>query len=247
MANQDIINSWGLAGRALPGVSADNVYGPSRQSRYGERYVQALAGSKMHPLVDEGTYFCATNATPGTAIAGITAADGYDVTETLLYIHNGATSTKRIYMDFIHLTCAAAGTNGTNFSMALTTDSVARRSSGGTAITPVENSQTAALATVTDAVYFGAVVTAAATSGKLIWHGLLRTVIKVIGDQYTLNFGSSSPVGSGNILEGTAQAHVVRNVPPVVLGPGESLMLHEYAASQSVAAQYQFSAGWWER
>ncbi len=246
MAN-DLVNMWGLTGRALPGPVTDNQYGPARLTRYGEQVVTSLTGTKMHGLADEGTYFVATNATPGTAIAGIAAADGYDVTETLFYLHNAATSTKRIYMDFLHLTCAAAGTNGTNFSLAMTTDSVARRSSGGTSITPVENSQSAALATVSDACYFGAVVTAAATTGKLVWHGLLRTVIKVIGDQYTLDFGGASNMVGGNILEGTAQAHVARKVPPVVLGPGESLMVHEYAASQTVAAQYQFSCGWWER
>lgn len=246
MANE-IVNAWGQAGRGLPGAFSENSYGPVRTSQRGEVYVQSLAGSKMHALADEGTYFVATNATPGTAIAGITAADGYDVTETLFYLHNAATSTKRIYLDFLQLTCAAAGTNGTNFSLAITTDSVARRSSGGTSITPVENSQSAALATVSDACYFGAVVTAAATTGKLVWHGLMRTVIKVVGDQYSLDFGGSSLLTGGNILEGTAQAHVARKVPPVVLGPGESLMVHEYAASQTVAAQYQFAAGWWER
>ncbi len=238
---------WAEGRRVLPTPYTEGAPVPLRTSLHGEQFVQPLMGSKMHPLAAEGSYFCATNATPGTAIAGIAAADGYDVTETLFYLHNAATSTKRIFMDFLTLTCAAAGTNGTNFSVAITTDSVARRSSGGTAITPVNNSQSAGLATVTDAVYFGAVVTAAATTGKLIWHRLLRTVIKVIGDQYTLDFGSSGNHPTGMIMEGTAQAHVVCKVPPIVLGPGESLMVHEYAASQTVAAQYQFAAGWWER
>lgn len=248
MANQDIVFMWGLANRALPGVGTSDAYKNLRLSLYGEVLTQSLAGTKMHPLADEGTYFVATNATPGTPIAGIAAADGYDVTETLFYLHNSATATKRIYMDFLHLAVTTAvGTTGSNFSLAITTDNVARRSSGGTSITPVNVLQSSSIATSVDACYFGAVVTAAATNGKLIWHGMLRTVIKVLGDQYTLVFGGSEIPSSGMILEGTAQVHIVRKVPPVVLEPGASLMVHEFASSQNAAAQYQFSAGWWER
>ncbi len=248
MPNQDIVFNWGLTGRTLPGRGTDNTYAPMRVSQYGEVMTQSLTGGKMAGLADEGTYFVATNATPGTAIAGIAAADGYDVLETLFYLHVSSSATKRIYMDFLHLTCAAAGTNGTNFSLAITTDDTARRSSGGTAITPVNVNNASSQATSTDAVYFGAVVTAAASaSAKLAWHGLQRTVIKVIGDQYTLDFGPGHIPATGMPLEGTTQIHAVRKVPPLVLNPGDSLMVHEYAASQTVAAQYQFACGWWER
>lgn len=243
----DNVDPWILASRTLPSVSADQSEVRPRGSLYGDQYAQLVGGSKLHALADEGSYFVATNATPGTAIAGISAANGYDVLETLFYIHNSASSTKRIYMDFLTLTCAAAGTNGTDFSLAITTDSVDRWSSGGTAITPVNALQSSVIATVADRVRFGAVVTAAATTGKLVWHSLLRTVIKVIGDQYSLNFGGSREPAVGMPLEGTTQASIPRKVPPIVLAPGESMMVHEYAASQSVAAQYQFAAGWWER
>lgn len=244
----DNVSVWDVASRVRPSAVADQNLIQPRAGRYGEQYVQAVGGAKLHALADEGSYWTAVNATPGTAIVGIAAADGYDVTETLFYLHVNAAATRRVYMDHIHLTCGAAGTNGTDFSLAITTDNTARYTSGGTQITPANALQGASDATATDRVQFGAIVsTAASTNGRLLWHGLMRTVIKVIGDQYTLVFGAPSQAPTANILAGTAQAHVIRHVPPLVLNPGDSLLIHEYAASQSVAASYQFAAGWWER
>jgi hypothetical protein len=205
-------------------------------------------GDKLHALADESSYFVATNATPGTAIAGIAAADGYDVTESLFYLHVSSTATKRVYLDYLTLTCAAAGATGSDFSLAITTDNTARYTSGGTAITPVRASQFGSAASVVDAAYFGALVTSAASgNGKLLWHSLLRTVIKVIGDQYTLSFGADEEQGASMPTAGTLQLALARKLPPVVLGPGDTLLVHEYATSQNAAAEYQFAAGWWER
>jgi hypothetical protein len=72
-------------------------------------------------------------------------------------------------------------------------------------------------------------------------------VIKVIGDQYLFTFGQATLPNYGAVaLEGTAQAAINIPCPPVVIGPGCSWLFHEIAASQSVAATYEFSAGWWE-
>jgi AraC-like DNA-binding protein len=70
--------TWALASRGLPTPAVgDSVYIPARSSRYGELVTQALAGSKMYAAADEGSYFVATNPTPGTAIAGIATILGY--------------------------------------------------------------------------------------------------------------------------------------------------------------------------
>jgi hypothetical protein len=52
---------------------------------------------------------------------------------------------------------------------------------------------------------------------------------------------------TGMVMEGTAQACIHIQCPPVVLGPNTTFLLHEIAASQSVAATYEFSMGWHER
>ena len=76
----------------------------------------------MHALCDQGSYFVATNATPGTALSGIAAADGLDDLEALIFLRHGTSATKRLYLDYILLQVAAAGTNGTNFAVAMKGD-----------------------------------------------------------------------------------------------------------------------------
>jgi hypothetical protein len=249
MSNGDIIYVWGLASRGLPNVqSADGVQGPIRTGRYGEVYTQPLYGSKLVPVSDEGSYFVATNPTPGTGIAAPAAPGSTpDDTKPTLLIVNGST-TKELVLDYLRLQATAAGTNGTNFGVVMKTDiGPSRYTSGGSAITPVcpnANSSNTSNATVK----FGAITAASATSSaRLVWNGLLRSVIKVIGDTYTFSFGDSDSKAPGMISEGTAQYHPVIKCPPVILGPGQQLLVHDYAASQTVGASWEFNLGWWER
>ena len=249
MANNDIVQTWGVANRGLPGVTADGAQGAVRIGRRGEVIVQQLTGSKMHALADQGSYFVATNATPGTALSGIAAADGLDDLEALIFLRHGTSATKRLYLDYILLQVAAAGTNGTNFAFAMKGDkNTSRYASGGTAITPRNPNMADSTTSEIDRLQVGAVVPTAATNeARLLHHGLLRTVIKVIGDKYLFTFGNSSPAAvSGIPLEGTTQANVCVPCPPVILGAGDTFLLHEFAASQTVAATYQFAMGWWE-
>lgn len=250
MANYDFVNAQGQANRELPGAQSNNTLQPYRTSRYMEPYVQAVSGSKTYPLADEGSYFVATNATLGTALSGTAAPTAYSATVALMTMFNTVSSSaalgKSIYLDFIEIQVRAAGTNGTNFQYAMVLDQGNRFASGGTAITPVSpNSISAATSLAT--LNFGAITASAASAARRVKHGQIRSVIKVIGDVYTFTFGQSNASMSGMVLEGTAQAHVPIHCPPVVIGPNTTFLLSEIAASQSVAATYEFSMGWWER
>jgi len=248
--SNDSVDLWGLAGQALPSKQTDNNSRRLRSSQRGELVVASLWGSRLHGFADEGSLFVATNATPGTAIAGIAAADGLDDLEALVYLRHGAASTKRLYLLDLELQVAAAGTNGTNFAYAIKGDKGnARYASGGTAITPKNANMADATATEIDRLQFGAVVPTAATSeARLLDHGLIQSVIKVVGSKYRFVFGDSSPgAPSGIPLEGVTQHAQVVNCPAIVLGAGDTFLFHEFAASQSVAAQYQFKMRWIER
>lgn len=248
MANGDNINVFGVANRTLPATASDGTYQVMRVSRRGEVITQPLTGSKFSALAAEGSYFVATNPTPGTGIAGVAAASSFDDTQTLLHIRNTDT-TKNLHLDYLRLTVTAAGTNGTTALYAMKTDrGVTRRTSGGTAITPV-NPNAGDSSTASVAMYFGPIVTAAATSdARLISNGNLRVgVIKVVGDTYLWNFGGSTQVVGAMAQAGTAVAQVVVNVAPVVLGPNDQFFLHEWAASQTVGSSYLFECGFWMR
>lgn len=229
-----------------PGTNEDGNLAYFRASRHGEQVVQPF-GSPLYPVADEGSYFIATNPTVGTAIVGIAAADGYDDAEALIYIENTeAAGGKRVYLDFIELTATAAGTNGTNFGYAMDVATAATYASGATAITPVNASRdNTATAPVT--MYFGAVVTTTGTTEKVMSAGRLRTVIKVIGDQYLFTFAGGRLPMASTIMEGTAQASIHRSCPPVVIPPKHAFCFREISASQTVGAQYLFNIGFWVR
>jgi hypothetical protein len=251
MANYDFVNAQGQANRELPGAQVNNELQPFRTSRYMEPYSQLIGGAKMHALSDEGTYFTATNATLGTAITGTAAPTAFSATVALMSLYNtaiqGAAGTKSIYLDYIRLEPRAAGTNGTNFLYAMSIDAGNRFASGGTAITPVNTNMGSTNATGATLNVGALTASAASASVRRASHGQLRSVIKVVGDVYLFLFGQSTGVSAGMVLEGTAQAMIPVHCPPIVLGPNTTFLLHEVAASQSVAATYEFSMGWWER
>lgn len=250
MANNDIVFTYGTARETLPTATADGNNAPIRAGKYGEQMVATLTGSKMNLLGGEGTYFVATNATYGTAISGKAAPTAFSATNALLSLFNSAAaggSGKTIWLDYIRLYPKAAGTNGTEFGYAMSTDRINRFTSGGTAITPI-NANIMSDATSLATLNVGDLTIAAAGAQvRRFSHGKLRTVIKVIGDVYEFRFGDSVGVTTGMPLEGTLQAHVIQRCGPCPIPPGCNFLLHEIAASQSVAATYELEAGWYER
>jgi len=99
-----------------------------RGGRYGEQYVLPLIPTK-HLLADEGSYFIATNPTPGTALAyNIQAA--FSDTVPLFYVQNNDSKAnpfgKRLYLDYIKLICTTAPASSTGVRFALKTDPAIR-------------------------------------------------------------------------------------------------------------------------
>ena len=226
-----------------PGTTEDGTQAYGRANYYGEKVIQPL---DRNTLADEGSYFVATNPTPGTAIAGIVAANGYDDTEALLTITNTHAS-KHVYLDYLHLVCKVAGTNGTDFAYAIDISTTDLYASGGSTITPVDvNRETNNTPPVT--VKFGALVTTTGTTEKILSHGQLTTVIKVIGDHYLLTFGHErhSPAATA-IMEAGAQKSVLKNCPAIMIPPAHGVAIREFATSQDGAAQWQFEMGFWVR
>lgn len=249
----DDSNQKSLASRGLPAVIANNVYGPDRASRYGEKYVQPIHDWRKAQAA-EGTYFVAHNATDdaATTLAGHAApvlADA-DATMTKPFLHlrnpNGLTSSILVYLDFIEIEVITAGATGSQACWSAQLDTGATRvSGGGTALTTVNpNMQSSAAATL--AILGGAVVAGAeSASVRYLGHGSLRPSIEIAGDKKLFIFG-------GDPLDVTASAAAavrtqIVNLPPVVLGPTDQFLLALYAASQNAAGVYKVRMGFTER
>ena len=247
---------YGVTRRSLPALSAEAVQQQLRVGGRGEQYVVPLT-SGTYGLADEGSYFKATNATPGTGIIhALTTA--FSATAGLFCLRNtDGEGAKRIYLDYLRLVTGATAigmTAATSIEMAVTVDNTNRYSSGGTAITPVNANMDSAGATVAG-LTFGAVVLAAASgSVRLLARAAFArraAPAMVTGDQFMFHFGEISPQSinvSGAALPSTASAAHGVGLGPVIIGGGDSINFHLwYPAGATTAPTFEFELGWWER
>lgn len=237
--------------RTLPSTfNADSstATNPSRAGSYLEAYVQSVFQGNQTGA-DEGSYYIATNATLGTAISGHAAPVIADAdTKPLLFLFNGA-SNKTIFPDYLNLHVTAVGTGGTVHYTTIYLDNKGStsRTGGGTAITPVNSRSNGPALPSGITLHFGA-VTAVMTSSVKVGQQLVREVIPVAHDTFTMKFGS--PAGgfkSGLAVAGTATNNLVQHFGPLAVGPGGNLNISQIRASQSAAADYQFEFGFWLR
>ena len=249
MALEQIIR--GLARRGLPTAAPDNTDVHARLGRYGEKYVLPLGGKAQH-IADEGAYFVATNPTLSTGIVLTGAAQtAYVATTPAVLIRNTESPAnpiaKRIIMDFLRLLMTAAGTAGAALHGAVLLDDVNRYTSGGSELTPQNVNMDSGSKSIAK-VYFGAITApAAGPNQRLIARFLLRGAIPVVNDQYTLNFGGVDMPAHGSALGGTAIISQSAPLPPVVIGPGQSLLINFWLPSQTAAPSAETDMGWSER
>ena len=198
---------------------------------------------------DEGGYFIARNATPGTGQAGHAAPTTHDTAKPFVMLKNGAESGgARVYLDYLKLVVTAAGTGGTLNYATHTVDKARTPGTGGVALTVVNVNMQATTSTVLSSAIAGPIVPGESNSGeaRIVAHQRARTVIPVVGDVLLFKFGGE-PIGTAMILAGTAQLERVIHCPPIVIGPGDSYHLVLWRASQSAAASYECEIGLWQR
>lgn len=231
--------------RDRPSPFADNLGSGAgtRAGRYSEGYVLAVGGKETW-LGDEGSYFTARTPTPGTGIIGHPAPTTFDETKPMLLVYNGGVN--RIYPQFLRLHETVVSTAATRTQFTIAVDQGNRLSSGGTALTTQNvnmDSVIASQATCTT----GAVVAIAATaSRRIIDHIVFRGTIDVVEDVYEIVFGGSDGSQQGGSRVATVQ-DFSKMTAPVVIGPGQSLLVHQWSASVSTGPTLQVTLGYVER
>lgn len=198
-----------------------------------------------------GQYFTARNPTPGTALAHAVSDAVSETAGNFLAIKNnsspGASTEKKIVLDYIRLVCGVAPASGTAayFYLALNSSAL-KYTSGGTELTPV-NCNMNESGSSNAKVYAGALTTiAAAATARIVGGGVVRTAIPVVGDEYIFHFGSGSFSGY-SLLGGTATVRECIPCPPAILGPQHVATLQLWFPSNAaVAGSFEVSLGWWE-
>lgn len=221
--------------RVLPTAVADGSNTKVRLGRYGEQFSIPLTPNAFG---DEGSYFHATTATPGTAynLTGATQTAWVATTPTFVFRNNDTASTgKRVYMDFIRLNAVTANTGGTNEAYAVVIDTGTRYSSAGTALTAYNVNYDSGATTIVNNLFAGVVTATAATTPRYVCRGNLKNAILAVGDTFTVSFGTPSDTTSEKMC------------PPAIVGGGQSLVFYVWATAQSATATGEVTAGWWER
>jgi hypothetical protein len=249
MSSQTDTKSFLEIRRSLPVPLSEGQSVPQRGGRYGETYCLSMTSRDLN-LADEGTVFIASNPTPGTGLATITALTTLVDTSPFLLVQNQWQASDpqscRHYPVLIKLQVTAPGTAGTQIRYAVKTDQARsdRYTSGGTTLVsnPCNYSNSSK-----SVAYAGAIVAATAPQAKLLGNGLIRPVIPVIGDTYTINFGGIDVTSNSLAVAGTAIANVNNYHPPVSIGPQEWLAFHIWLPSQSAASSYEVEYTFIER
>ena len=258
MPGIDVNQLWTPA-RAVPSPQSDQKAPVTnvRGGRYGEQYVLPLIPTK-HLLADEGSYFIATNPTPGTALAyNIQAA--FSDTVPLFYVQNNDSKAnpfgKRLYLDYIKLICTTAPASGTGARFAIKTDPAIRTISTNntTAITPTSpNSDVATQSVCSLNVQSNATasaLSASSTSARLVANASVGG-IPVVGDELVLVCGPVDPGAYAGLTAAQAvcAGRKVSCLPPIILGPNSALTLYAwFPGNAATGLSYEFDVGWWER
>lgn len=235
-----------MISEALSTRRADNATSGAadRAGAYGEQYQIPLT-NKEFTFADEGSYFLAMTPTPGTGIIGHAAPTTFDEAKPYLVIYN-ASPTKRVYLQYIRFNVTVVGVGHTRVQYTLAVDNGNRRASAGTALT-INNVNGASSNAFTGEAWVGAVVGTAATGARrVLGNHLIRGTIEVVEDLYTLVFGSPDGVGPGASRVATVE-ELSRSLPPVIIGPGQSFLLHQWAGSQSTGPTMEVQVGMVQR
>lgn len=223
-------------------VDSASSGGPSRAGKYSEAYTQGISHKELFSA-DEGSYFVAISATPGTGVIGHAAPTTFDETKPYLLVYNGTTD-KRIALQYLRFHETVVSTGATRTQWTFTIDEGNRLSSAGTAAT-INNVNMASANTSGAAIKHGApVATAASSSRRVLGHYSLRGSIDVVEDNLEFVFGG---LGGQNVLAPATVMAVTVNIPPVIIGPGQSFMAYQWSTSQSAAPTLEMVLGFIER
>lgn len=156
-------------------------------------------------------------------------------------VYNGH-ATKRLYPQFLHLHETVASVGGTRFQLTVTVDDTNRRSSAGTQMV-INNVNSGSAASATDiSAYIGAVIGTAATGARrLLGNYVFRGTIDIIEDDYLLVFGSPSGLTYG--ARPATVSSMSKTASPIVIAPGDSLCITQWAGSQSTGPTFEAILG----
>jgi hypothetical protein len=200
-------------------------------------------------IADIGYSYTASTV-PGTGLLGHAAPTTFDETKAIFYCYNGENSNLSIYPTFLRLTMTVLPVGNTMQKFTTILDQGNRFSAyvAGNALPLVNQNQNSQNASAAQIGAGAITLTAATSSRRIVSHRLFRPVIGVVGDVYQFSYGSGELVDPSALpVDGTARAHVMYILPPLVIPPNTMLAIHAWGATFSTGATYEFEFGYTEK
>jgi hypothetical protein len=244
----------GIVGSALPTASGELQEGKARLGRYREQYALNLVPTK-HLLAEEGSYFVSSNQSPGTTVARNAAVTSFTNTVGLFHLFNTAPAGgKRVYVDFLKMILAAVGTGEVSLEFALAIDTATREPAvaNRTLLTPVNvnmESSTTSVARVSQYLAGQPFTVTAPTANVRYYRGHVATSLGIVGDEYLVKCGGEDlgAMAGATAARLAATARMTAYLPPIIVGPQQSLTIHMWWLTESGASTWELEFGHWER
>lgn len=252
------VTLYGPTGEVISTISklADGSALPPRMGNRGEQFVYSMFAD-MKALAMEGSYYVAATATPGTGITlSVATGTTFSDTQALLVLNNNdsvGTTGRNIYLDFVRIIVTTAPTSASSWSCAYRLDQATRGTNGtqlgATGVYPKPTNMNVGTSPAGAAYALGgsAVSVAASSNVRNVGRNTLRGQIPVVLDDITIKFGSADQSAGGVGISQTTVGGITVFAPPILIGPGQSFVLNEWAAARSAALSGELIVGWIER
>lgn len=207
--------------------------------------IVAPVSSRELQAADAGNYFVATTPTPGTGIISSGSVQAYTLTTPYLVLFNGGTL--NLYPTFMRTCCSvvdATASTATYYTFSWNLGN--QVTSGGTALT-VNNTNSGSTNAATGVVATVGAITAPGGAGgnHLTSHSKVRSLtVQVVHDSISVNWGHSAQSQVSTLINNTTtHSDVVFNVAPVVITPGNSLVLVRWSTAGTTGVTNEFEMG----
>lgn len=203
--------------------------------------VSALAGGRDYELADLGFYFVAVSPTVGTGNIGTASVQAFTETTPILILYNpGPTS---CYPMAWNLHCTVVGVTAATIAtmFTFTLDTGNRYSSAGTLLTN-SNTNMNSTGNSVSLIYSGApIATAASGSRRVVAHCPMEGVgVNPVHHKHSFVWGAVNSVSPACLIDNTTTlSHQVRNLPPMVIGPAQSMVVVRWGAAITTAPTYE--------
>lgn len=240
----------GLVRTLLPSKMADSAMldAPARVNGYGELAVRDTPASYFG-LAEEGSLMVATNPTPSTGAAWVSAQTAFSDTAPNFYIaNNEPAGGKTLRLHYLKLICTTAATSATAIHYAVIVDPVTRAlgTDNTLAITPVSPNGALAIPSAAPTVKVQnntttSVIAASSANKRIVARGCLGG-LNIAGDVLQICFGEITPTAmSATAVTAAGQpGRRIDNSPPVLIPAGGSAVIHVWMPGSSASIVPEF-------